>query len=80
MPCRGSAAPHAHLPIAVCAMAALEQPKGYLVIKVLEVTGKSKEDEAVWDSSLKDAFIKSGWRSLFEIAVMNDYRPRPCSS
>lgn len=33
--------------------------KGYLVVKVLEVTGKSKEDEPVWDSSLKDAFIKS---------------------
>ena len=42
-------------------MAQPEQPKGYLVVKVLDVSGKSREDEAVWDPSLKEAFIKSEW-------------------
>lgn len=40
-------------------MAAQEQLNGYLVVKVLEASGKSKEDEAVWDSTLKDGYIKS---------------------
>ena len=36
-----------------------EQSKGYLVVKVLEVSGKDREGEdAVWDRSLRDAFIK----------------------
>ncbi|GAB4821102.1 hypothetical protein N2152v2_008148 [Parachlorella kessleri] len=36
-----------------------EHSTGYLVVKVLEVSGKDKEgEEAVWDRSLKDAFIK----------------------
>ncbi len=38
-----------------------EHSTGYLVVKVLEVSGKDKEgEEAVWDRSLKDGFIKGG--------------------
>lgn len=36
-----------------------EQLRGYLVIKVLEAAGQNAEDERVWDSDLKECFVKS---------------------
>lgn len=35
-----------------------ETPKGWLVVKVLEVAGHNKEDEVVWDPSFDRGFVR----------------------
>lgn len=52
-----------------------ETVRGYLVITVMEASGKNKDENYVWDSSSFEGFVKGGYRNdLMIVSKMHHCR------
>lgn len=45
-----------------------EKPKGYLVITVIEASGKNKNELYVWDAAEFEGYVKSTYANFMHLA------------
>lgn len=53
-----------------------DRVRGYLTVTVVEASGKTKEDEIVWEDHFQEGFVKGTIRDALQL--QNDYRLRNC--